>query len=87
MDIESYLIDLKSFFNDILISGVDYIPMSIIKKLKFYAKSSKNYSLFTLTSLINNFINNDNQRNKIFIDISIWLDIAIIEYENFSINE
>ncbi len=87
MDIESYLIDLKSFFNDILISGVNYIPMSIIKKLKLYSESSKSYSLFTLNSLITDFINNDKQRANIFIDISIWLDIAIIEYENFSINK
>jgi len=87
LDIESYLIDLKSFFNDILISGVNYIPMSIIKKLKLYSESSKSYSLFTLNSLITDFINNDKQRANIFIDISIWLDIAIIEYENFSINK
>lgn len=87
MDIENYLVELKLFFNDILISGVNYISMSIIKKLKLYSESSKNYNLFTLNTLITNFINNDDQRNKIFIDISIWLDIAIIEYENFSINE
>ncbi len=87
MDIETYLIDLKSFFNDIIISGVNYMPMSIIKKLKVYSDASKNYNLFTLNSLIDNFINNNAERETVFIDISLWLDIAIIEYENFSVNE
>jgi hypothetical protein len=85
LDIESYLTDLKLFFNDILISGVDNMPLSVVKKLKFYSEFSRNYNLFTLSSLIEDFITKENSRSKIFIDISIWLDIAIIEFESISI--
>ena len=85
MDIESYLTDLKLFFNDILISGVDNMPLSVVKKLKFYSEFSRNYNLFTLSSLIEDFITKENSRSKIFIDISIWLDIAIIEFESISV--
>lgn len=84
MGIEGFLTDFKLFFNDILISGVNYIPMSIIKKLNKYFESSKKYNLLTLASLIEKFINQDNLRGTLFVDISIWLDIAIIECENFS---
>jgi hypothetical protein len=85
LDLETFLIDLLSFFNDVLISGVNYLPMSIIKKLRTYSNSARNYNLLTLHELINKFIDDSNSRNEVYVDISIWLDTAIIEYENFSI--
>ena len=85
MDIETFLTDLRNLFNDILISGVNYIPLSIIKKLKSYKEKSRAYNLLVLEKLIDDFMNNENDRNQYFTDISIWLDIAIIEYENLSV--
>ena len=85
MDIETFLIDLRNLFNDILISGVKYVPLSVIKKLRTFKERSRAYNLLSLETLIDNFMNDEENRNQYFTDISIWLDIAIIEYENLSV--
>jgi len=85
LDIETFLIDLRNLFNDILISGVKYVPLSVIKKLRTFKERSRAYNLLSLETLIDNFMNDEENRNQYFTDISIWLDIAIIEYENLSV--
>ena len=84
MDLETFLLNLKSLFSDILISGVKYIPMSLIKKLNIYNEKAKNYNLLVLDNLIRKFIEETTSRSKIFVDISIYLDIAILEYEGLT---
>jgi len=86
LDLETFLLNLKSLFSDILISGVKYIPMSLIKKIKIYSEKAKDYNLLVLYNLITKFIEETASRIKIFVDISIYLDIAILEYDGIVID-
>jgi len=77
----AFLTDLKNFFNDVLISGTDFISLSFIEKLKFFSTKAERYNLTTLKKLLEDFISGNDEREKLFVDIMIWLEIAIFKAE------
>ena len=87
MNLSFFLNELKSYFTDLLIFGIKNLSFSVIKDLKDYSEIAGKLNLSVLSDLLNDFIDRESERVNIYLDISFWLDLALLIYEEFLITE
>ena len=85
MKIKELLIEFREFLNELLLSGLAFIPLSSIGKFKKYQKSLEKYNLRYADKLLKKFLKNEEERAQNYLDLSIWIDSFILELEGIEI--
>ncbi len=84
MKIKELLIEFREFLNELLLSGLAFIPLSSINRFKKYQNSLKKYNLKYVDKLLKRFLEEDN-RAKNYLDLSLWVDSFILELEGVEV--